>query len=244
MLDDPFVQQDRNVSQQLAQMQNDTEASVAAVSNLRAQLAALSVPHRATTRGRPGRGTNGRGSNRGRGRPRQTEERALPNYKMALQPTSVLLQQVSVHYLGRMDVVCPDCDALHWEAEKLVKTSRVNNPKFGKCCKSGKVSLPRHDNPPELLQRLLTEDTNEANRFRLGIRAINQSFAFVSVGVEIDRKLTDSAGPTCFRIRGELHHLLESLLPNEQTVDQETGIERPEKHAFLQIYIHDGDTYY
>jgi hypothetical protein len=82
MLDDPFVQQDRNVSQQLAQMQNDTEASVATVSNLRAQLAALSVPHRATTRGRPGRGTNGRGSNRGRGRPRQTEERALPNYKI------------------------------------------------------------------------------------------------------------------------------------------------------------------
>ena len=104
------------------------------------------------------------------------------------------------------------------------------------------MSLPRHLDPPELLQRLLTENTNKANRFRLGIRAINQSFAFVSVGVEIDRKLTNSAGPTCFRIRGELHHLLGSLLPNERTVDQETGIERPTKNAFLQIYIHDGDT--
>src|ERR1700748_1150868 len=51
MLDDPFVQQDRNVSQQLAQMQNDTEASVATVSDLRAQLAALrplTVPQRTT----------------------------------------------------------------------------------------------------------------------------------------------------------------------------------------------------
>src|ERR1700748_1064857 len=42
--------------------------------------------------------------------------------------------------------------------------------------------------------------------------------------------------------RGEIHHLLGSLLPNERTVDQETGIERPTKNAFLQIYIHDGDT--
>jgi hypothetical protein len=135
-------------------------------------------------------------------------------------------------------VACPDCDVLHWGAEKLVN-SRVNNPKFGKCCKSGKVSLPRRRDPPELLQRLLTEDTTEANRFRLGIRAINQSFAFVSVGVEIDHTVTTSTGPACFRIRGELHHMLGSFLPNEQRVDPETGIERLPKNAFLQIYIHE-----
>ena len=88
----------------------------------------------------------------------------------------------------------------------------------------------------------MTENTNEANLFGLSIQAINQSFAFVSVGVKIDREVTDGTGPACFRIRGELHHLLRSLLPNEQTVDQETGVERPTKHAFLQIYIHDGDT--
>ena len=130
MLDDPFVQQ-------MAQMQNNTDASIAAVSDLRAQLAALTaltVPQRATTRGRP-RGTTasravtdpnpmqqasdssrGRGGSRGRGRgrPPQTRPAVNPNYKMALQPTSVLLQQVSVHYLGQMDVACPDCNALHW----------------------------------------------------------------------------------------------------------------------------------
>src|ERR1700748_3672454 len=44
MLDDPFVQQDGNVSQQMAQMRNDIEASRTTVSNLRAQLAALTVP--------------------------------------------------------------------------------------------------------------------------------------------------------------------------------------------------------
>jgi hypothetical protein len=157
--DDPFAAPNDNVSQQLRQMQNDTAASRTAVSDLRARLAALSVPNRATTRGRP-RGTTApraapdpdamqqasessrsRGGSRvrGRGRPRQAEQRAPPvnpNYKMALQPTSVLLQQLPVHYLGRMNVACPDCGALHWEAEKLVKTSRVSNPKFGQCCKA------------------------------------------------------------------------------------------------------------
>jgi Helitron helicase-like domain at N-terminus len=268
MLDDPFVvMQNDNVSQQLRQMENDRNASRTTVSDLRTQLAALSVPHRAAARGRL-RGSNAsravpdpnaiqqasesshdrggsRGRGRGRGRPRQAERRAPPvnpNYKMALQPTSILLQQLSVHYLGRMDVACPDCDALHWEAEKMAQTSRVNNPKFGKCCKTGKVSLPRHPGPPELLQRLLTENTTEANRFRLNIRAINQSFAFVSVGVHNDDTVTRRTGPTCFRIRGELHHKLGSLLPSEPTVDPETGIERPSKNVFLQIYIHDGDT--
>jgi hypothetical protein len=62
------------------------------------------------------------------------------------------------------------------------------------------------------------------------------------VGVEIDHKLTDSVGPTCFRIRCELHHLLGSPLPSERTVDQETGIECPTKNAFLSIYIHNGYT--
>ena len=50
MLDDPFVQQ-------MAQMQNNADASIATVSDLRAQLAALTVPQRATTRGRPRRTT-------------------------------------------------------------------------------------------------------------------------------------------------------------------------------------------
>src|ERR1700742_350062 len=50
MLNDPFVQQ-------MAQMQNNTDASIATVSDLRAQLAALTVPHQPATRGRP-RGTN------------------------------------------------------------------------------------------------------------------------------------------------------------------------------------------
>ncbi|KAG5722768.1 hypothetical protein E4T56_gene7959 [Termitomyces sp. T112] len=37
------------------------------------------------------------------------------------------------HYLGPMTVICPHCQALHFDAEKLTK-STIYNPKFGMCC--------------------------------------------------------------------------------------------------------------
>ncbi|KAG5319771.1 hypothetical protein C0989_000878, partial [Termitomyces sp. Mn162] len=46
------------------------------------------------------------------------------------------------HYLGPMTVICPHCQALHFDAEKLTK-STIYNPKFGMCCLQGQVNLPR-----------------------------------------------------------------------------------------------------
>ena len=60
-----------------------------------------------------------------------------------------------VHYMGKMDVPCPDCGALHWHCEKLPKSSQAN-PKFGMCCFSGKIKLPKLDNPPPELLNLLS----------------------------------------------------------------------------------------
>ncbi|KAG5323722.1 hypothetical protein C0989_011959, partial [Termitomyces sp. Mn162] len=40
------------------------------------------------------------------------------------------------HYLGSMTVICPHCQALHFDAEKLTK-STIYNPKFGMCCLQG-----------------------------------------------------------------------------------------------------------
>jgi hypothetical protein len=52
-----------------------------------------------------------------------------------------------VHSLGRMDVPCPDCGALHWMAEKLTNSSKTN-PRFGMCCFQGKIKLAQlHDLP-------------------------------------------------------------------------------------------------
>ena len=70
-----------------------------------------------------------RGARRGRGRPQQEKEECHKS-------TSILQQQ----FLSPLDVVCSDCSVLHWEAENLIKASRVN-PISEKCCKSGKLSL-------------------------------------------------------------------------------------------------------
>ncbi len=55
-----------------------------------------------------------------------------------------------VHSLGKMDVPCPACGALHWMAERLSNSSNAN-PRFSMCCFKGKIKLaPLHNLPPEL----------------------------------------------------------------------------------------------
>ena len=36
-----------------------------------------------------------------------------------------------IHYMGKMDVLCPHCGALHWMAERLSKSSQIH-PKIGR----------------------------------------------------------------------------------------------------------------
>ncbi|KAK4509264.1 uncharacterized protein ATC70_007614 [Mucor velutinosus] len=54
------------------------------------------------------------------------------------------------HYLGRMDVVCDGCGALHWDAARTTGQARSNNL-FYSCCKKGKAILPLLQDPPEPL---------------------------------------------------------------------------------------------
>jgi len=60
-----------------------------------------------------------------------------------------------VHYLGKMDVECRSCKALHWMDERLVKSSK-RNPLFGMCCTSGKIKLPKLEAPPAEIQNFLS----------------------------------------------------------------------------------------
>ncbi|KAG6870300.1 hypothetical protein C0993_004841, partial [Termitomyces sp. T159_Od127] len=53
------------------------------------------------------------------------EEEPEPLPEPAVQP----LNEPLPHYLGPMNVICPHCQALHWDSEKLTKSTR-NHPKF------------------------------------------------------------------------------------------------------------------
>ena len=90
------------------------------------------------------------------------------------------------HSIGRMNVECPHCHALHWIGEKLASSS-VRTPKFGVCCLQGQVVLPHPQPPPLTLQNLLTGNNTKARGFQEKIRQYNSAFAFTSVAVKVDQ---------------------------------------------------------
>jgi hypothetical protein len=116
------------------------------------------------------------------------------------------------HSLGSMNVQCPHCHALHFDCEKLAKSTRAV-PKFGSCCLQGQIQLPPFHPAPATLRDLLCGRSPFAKEFKKNIRQYNAAFAFTSVGVNIDHKVTGTSGPYAFRIQGDLHHLSGALMP-------------------------------
>ncbi|CAG8811363.1 23625_t:CDS:1 [Cetraspora pellucida] len=78
------------------------------------------------------------------------------------------IQENVRHYLGHMDSECSYCSALHWLDERLTVSSKTN-PKFGKCCKQGKVILPTLLDPPLHLRRLFESQDEQSKEFRTNI---------------------------------------------------------------------------
>ena len=89
------------------------------------------------------------------------------------------------------------------------------------------MSLPPLVQPPSPLRDLLEGQTPEAKQFLNHIQKYNNVFAFTSVGAKIHQSMA-RGGVYTYRLQGELHHLMGSLLPNEG-----------ETPKFVQMYIHD-----
>eukprot|EP01084_Bolivina_argentea_P084286 152467_1 len=64
---------------------------------------------------------------------------------------------VEPHYVGKMNVKCKHCGALHWEAEKLSKSTAKSGPLFGLCCMNGAIQIEPIPQPPDALLRLYLE---------------------------------------------------------------------------------------
>jgi len=62
---------------------------------------------------------------------------------------------VQRHSLGKMDVECNHCHALHFDSERLAASSR-RNPRFGSCCLQGQIQLLPLPEPPRVLKELLS----------------------------------------------------------------------------------------
>ncbi|KAF5318680.1 hypothetical protein D9619_010670 [Psilocybe cf. subviscida] len=147
-----------------------------------------------------------------------------PWFMMARRPRTA---PIVPHDLGRMDIECLSCHALHWDAERLSSSSK-KNPRFGMCCSEGKVRLPMLEPPPEPLTTLLTANTPEAKHFREVNWKYNRALAFTSVGVKEDPTVNTGRGQPVFRISGELYHYSGALTPPEG-----------QRAQFAQVYLYD-----
>lgn len=70
--------------------------------------------------------------------------------------------------LGHMDVICSNCQALHWRNEAM--DPRAREPRFMVCCKHGDVHIPLLKPLSECLQRLLHSADTDGHAFRQHIR--------------------------------------------------------------------------
>src|SRR5437016_7311240 len=138
-----------------------------------------------------------------------------------------VVDDMTAHDVGHMNIECPFCRALHWMDERVSHTSAPNHIEFGMCCEHGKLKLPALQVPPSPLLRLFVENSPSGKEFRQNIVQYNAALAFTSMGVDIDRSIL-SGGPPVFRIHGELTHLSGSLLPEDGA-----------QPSYAQLYIYD-----
>ncbi|KAL3038294.1 hypothetical protein AAZX31_01G123700 [Glycine max] len=126
---------------------------------------------------------------------------------------------------------CPHCKAMMWYDERINKDKQTNKPRFSLCCSDGKIQLPLLHEPLHPLNHLLlnNQDPKDKN-FQQYIRIYNLMFVFTSPGIKFDKSYNTGKGPPTFRIHGQTHHLIGSLLPMPNN---------PPK--FAQLYIYDTD---
>ena len=116
-----------------------------------------------------------------------------------------------------------------WYEERVDLSKETLNPTFSLCCQEGIVRLPYFRRTPDYLDSLLHYNGgNRSTRFRENIRLYNSMFQFSSIGGKIDNSVNNTRGPYVFKISGQNHHRIGSLLPT-----------RGQNLKFAQIYIYD-----
>lgn len=134
-------------------------------------------------------------------------------------------------YYGPPTHECPYCGAVFWFQERVKSLSAVSKRKivYNICCKSGKIQVPRFEQPPEPLAALIKSDGDaRSKRFLRQIGSYNSSFAFTSMGATIDRSINTGNAPYVFKINGVVHHKIGTLLPSHGATSK-----------FAQLYIYD-----
>jgi hypothetical protein len=93
----------------------------------------------------------------------------------------------------------------------------------------GQVKLPLLKKPPVVLEELLNPVGGQRSKnYKAQIRIYNSMFAMTSMGGNVDKKINDGRGPYIFRLNGQNHHRIGTLLPGD-------GL----NPRFAQLYFYD-----
>ncbi|XP_061999055.1 uncharacterized protein LOC133716360 [Rosa rugosa] len=124
---------------------------------------------------------------------------------------------------------CDHCNASFWFGEALKRSSSNAPLIYTNCCKKGEIAIRQSKPTPTFLETLLNPNNGpESKLFRENIRVYNSMFSFTSMGATIDRKINIGTGPHVFKISGQVHHLMGSLLHSDG-----------ECPKYAQLYIYD-----
>ena len=98
------------------------------------------------------------------------------------------------------------------------------------CCMSGKTKLA-YSPVPEELYHLFTAQSELGKMFTHNIRAYNTNFSFTSMGVTLDRTMSNMRnGVYTFRAHGAIYHRIDQLVP------------RDGQPRYLQLYFFDAES--
>ncbi|XP_038709423.1 uncharacterized protein LOC120004225 isoform X1 [Tripterygium wilfordii] len=130
--------------------------------------------------------------------------------------------------LGHPAYSCQYCGAIFWFAERI-KSRSSRFPVYTLCCRLGRIKIPPLKDPPQPLKDLFDYNGGKSCKlFRQNLRSYNSLFGFTSMGGKIDVDINRGQGPYVFKINGQNHHLIGSLLPMDG--------QRPQ---FAQLYVYD-----
>ena len=121
------------------------------------------------------------------------------------------------HDLGRMNITCTGCQALHWASEPSAKKPQGGHASYQSCCKRGDAQLERMSQLPEPLHSLMNASNTQSKGFRKVLRRWNGQFAFTSVKFNMDRRMSDIGSTTfqMFQIHGAFYHRQGQLVPGD-----------------------------
>jgi len=84
------------------------------------------------------------------------------------------------------------------------------------CCTSGKIKLPKLEDPPVEILNLLQGQNHIAKQFHEHIWQYNNALAITSLGCKVDDSVNhNGAGSYVFKVYGKLSHKAGFLLPSE-----------------------------